>query len=83
MKEKKEEKESKGSEKKYQPSNNFKIALSVMLSDENFKTIEAQLLNTVHILTLVLSLAVFVSWLTFKMPEAGVTAGVLPIQLCL
>eukprot|EP00957_Ditylum_brightwellii_P140257 10687148-Ditylum_brightwellii.AAC.1 len=42
MKEKKEEKESKGGEKKYQPSNGFKIALSAMLSDEDFKTLEAQ-----------------------------------------
>eukprot|EP00957_Ditylum_brightwellii_P123592 9422549-Ditylum_brightwellii.AAC.2 len=42
MKEKKEEKESKGVEKKYQPSNNFKIAQSLMLSDKDFKMLEAQ-----------------------------------------
>eukprot|EP00957_Ditylum_brightwellii_P105883 8075048-Ditylum_brightwellii.AAC.1 len=72
MKEKKEEKENKGSEKKYQPSNNFKIALSVMLSDKDFNMPEA---HAMHTLTLVLSLAVFVSWLHFKMPETGVAAG--------
>eukprot|EP00957_Ditylum_brightwellii_P076878 5843511-Ditylum_brightwellii.AAC.1 len=78
MKEKKEEKENKGSEKKYQPLSNFKIALTAMLSDEDFKTLEA---HTMHILTLVLSLAVFVSWLTFKMAETRVAAGILPMQL--
>eukprot|EP00957_Ditylum_brightwellii_P061149 4640207-Ditylum_brightwellii.AAC.1 len=35
-----------------------------------------------HTLTLVLSLAVFVFWLTFKVHKAGVTTGVLPMQLC-
>eukprot|EP00957_Ditylum_brightwellii_P204604 15340105-Ditylum_brightwellii.AAC.1 len=39
---KKEEKESKGGEKKYQPLNNFKIALSAVLLDEDFKTLESQ-----------------------------------------
>eukprot|EP00957_Ditylum_brightwellii_P106952 8159887-Ditylum_brightwellii.AAC.1 len=38
--EKKEKKKSKGSEEKYQPSNNFKIALSAMLSDKDFKTLD-------------------------------------------
>eukprot|EP00957_Ditylum_brightwellii_P193763 14755426-Ditylum_brightwellii.AAC.1 len=67
MKEKKEEKGSNGSEKKYQPSNNFKIVLSAMLLDKNFKTLEA---HTVHVLTLVLSLAAFLFWMTFKISEA-------------
>eukprot|EP00957_Ditylum_brightwellii_P021116 1591619-Ditylum_brightwellii.AAC.1 len=39
MKEKKEEKGSKSGKKKYQLSNNFKIALSSMLSDKDFKTL--------------------------------------------
>eukprot|EP00957_Ditylum_brightwellii_P147704 11247505-Ditylum_brightwellii.AAC.1 len=41
MRKKKEEKEREGGEKKYQPSNNFKIALSAMLSDKEFKTLES------------------------------------------
>eukprot|EP00957_Ditylum_brightwellii_P010736 813487-Ditylum_brightwellii.AAC.1 len=45
MRKKKEEKESKGSEKKYQPSKDFKIALSAMLSDEDFKMLDSQFLN--------------------------------------
>eukprot|EP00957_Ditylum_brightwellii_P095536 7276970-Ditylum_brightwellii.AAC.1 len=69
MKEKKEEEESKGVKKKYQPLKDFKIALFAMLSDKDFKTLEA---HTMHILTLVLSLAAFVPWLTFKVPAAGV-----------
>eukprot|EP00957_Ditylum_brightwellii_P078879 5997837-Ditylum_brightwellii.AAC.1 len=111
MKEKKEKKESKGGEKRYQPLNNFKIALSAMLLDKDFKTagitvfklnggesestswskIEQRyfltaifmfLNSTMHTLTLVLSLAAFVSWLTFKVPMAEVATGVLPMQLC-
>eukprot|EP00957_Ditylum_brightwellii_P210478 15365025-Ditylum_brightwellii.AAC.1 len=80
MKEKKDEKAGKGGEKKYQPSNNFKIVLSAMLLDEDFKPLEA---HALHILTLVVSLAVFWFWLTFEMPKTGVTAGFLPMQLCL
>eukprot|EP00957_Ditylum_brightwellii_P203740 15335994-Ditylum_brightwellii.AAC.1 len=41
----KKKEESDGSEKKYQPSNNFKIALSAMLSGKDFKTLESQFLN--------------------------------------
>eukprot|EP00957_Ditylum_brightwellii_P176600 13450350-Ditylum_brightwellii.AAC.1 len=41
-KEKKKEKGSKDGEKKYQPSNIFKIVLSAMLSDKDFKMLEAQ-----------------------------------------
>eukprot|EP00957_Ditylum_brightwellii_P070170 5330623-Ditylum_brightwellii.AAC.2 len=66
MKEKKEEKKGKGGEKKYQPSSNFKITLSAMLLDENFKTLEAH--STLHILTLIISLAMFLYWVTFEMP---------------
>eukprot|EP00957_Ditylum_brightwellii_P079566 6049701-Ditylum_brightwellii.AAC.1 len=73
MKEKKEEKGSEGGEKKYQPSNGFKIVLSAILSDEDFKMLEAHI--AMHVLTLVLSLAAFMFWLTFKMLEARVAAG--------
>eukprot|EP00957_Ditylum_brightwellii_P090080 6860219-Ditylum_brightwellii.AAC.1 len=41
MRKKKEKKESKGGEKKYQPLNDFKIALSAMLLDEDFKMLES------------------------------------------
>eukprot|EP00957_Ditylum_brightwellii_P021190 1597438-Ditylum_brightwellii.AAC.1 len=45
MKEKKEEKASKGGEKKYHLPNNFKNVLSIMLLGEDFKTMETQFLN--------------------------------------
>eukprot|EP00957_Ditylum_brightwellii_P132801 10126225-Ditylum_brightwellii.AAC.1 len=42
MKEKKQEKKSECGKKKYQPSNDFKIALLAMLSDKDFKMLESQ-----------------------------------------
>eukprot|EP00957_Ditylum_brightwellii_P072305 5496093-Ditylum_brightwellii.AAC.1 len=45
MRKKKEEKENEGSEKKYQPLKDYKIALLAMLLEEDFKTLKSQFLN--------------------------------------